>query len=248
MRWWLRCCLLGCLVSMQAAATELRLVTGDNYPPFTGQALPGGGLLTQIVNAALAQQQLNSSLDWRPWKRGYLMAAQGKYDATFPYVQTAQRDSEFLFSKPLYTLEQHIFSRAGEAFEPDNLAGLLGKRFCYPLGWQPPAVIQQLLDSGKITRHEPGKLSDCAKLLLLNRDDFFLADRLLGAAALHATGADLSLYRSSTTIFPNTTLHLMVSRQLPDAAALLQRFDQGLAQLRASGEYQRIIEQYLLQP
>jgi polar amino acid transport system substrate-binding protein len=67
MGWLLRCCWLSCLLSMPAAATELRLVTGDNYPPFVGKDLPGGGLLTQIVRAALAQQQLEHSLDWRPW-------------------------------------------------------------------------------------------------------------------------------------------------------------------------------------
>lgn len=248
MGWLLRCCWLSCLLSMPAAATELRLVTGDNYPPFVGKDLPGGGLLTQIVRAALAQQQLEHSLDWRPWKRGYLMAAQGEYDATFPYIHSPQRDSEFFFSAPIYTIQPHIFSRAGEVFEPDDLAALQGKRLCYPLGWQPPQAIQKMLESGQITRHEPGKLSDCAQLLLLNRDDFFVAHAILGAEALRSTGADLALYRTSTASFPAATLHLLVSRQRPQADELLHSFNHGLTKLFASGEQQRILEQYVQQP
>jgi polar amino acid transport system substrate-binding protein len=74
-----------------AQAAELRLVTGDDYAPFTGQDLPGGGMLTQVVEAALQEQGQVYSLHWRPWNRGYLRTLQGEFDATFLYIRTAQR-------------------------------------------------------------------------------------------------------------------------------------------------------------
>ena len=240
--------LLACLPPAMAEQPRLKLVTGDDYAPFTGMKLPGGGMLTQLVMAALAEQHLQADLDWLPWKRGYLYASQSRYDGTFPYVPAPDRVREFLYSEPVYTLQQHFFSRSGEAFEPDNLSTLNGKRLCYPLGWQPPAVVQQLLDQGLITRHSPPSLTACAKLLLLQRDDFFVADRLLGQFALRDSGKPLTAFHTSGSSLPHSSLHFIVARQHPQAAELIERFNAGLAALQASGKYAQIIEQYSQAP
>jgi len=239
--------LLGLLLSLPAyaQADSLRLVTGDDYAPFTGKALPAGGMLTQLVQRALAERKIASSLDWRPWNRGYLKTLQGEYDATFPYVRSPQREAEYLYSAPLFVAEQHLFSRADEPIEMDDPASMRGKRLCYPLGWQPPKHIQELLDQQLLTRHSPVGLKECARLLLLGRDDFFVADKRLGEAALRLTGAPLTRFRSSTRALSSSALHLIVPRTHPRAAAIIEQFNQGLAALHASGEYQRLIEGYL---
>lgn len=234
------CVLLALPIVIQAQS--LRLVSGDDYAPFTGEQLPGGGMLSQLVQAALGERDIASTLAWRPWNRGYQMTLQGEYDATFPYMRTAEREREFAYSEPLFVAQQHLFSRAGEVFEADNLTALLGTRMCYPLGWQPPAAIQQLLEAGRLTRQSPPGLEECAKLLLLNRDDFFIADLRLGDAALRATGAPLSRFRRSARVFSSSALHLIVPRQHPRAEEILARFNEGLASLRASGKYQQIID------
>ena len=48
--------LLSLLLCASARAEVLHLATGDDYAPFTGKALPGQGMLTQVVRAALAEQ------------------------------------------------------------------------------------------------------------------------------------------------------------------------------------------------
>lgn len=239
--------LLALLLSLPAyvQADSLRLVTGDDYAPFTGKALPAGGMLTQLVQRALAKRQISSSLDWRPWNRGYLKTLQGEYDATFPYVRSPQREAEYLYSAPLFIAEQYLFSRASEPIELDDPASMQGKRLCYPLGWQPPKIIQDLLDRNLLTRHSPAGLKECASLLLLGRDDFFVSDKRLGEAALQLTGAPAQHFRRSSTALNSSALHLIVPRTHPRAAAIIEQFNRGLAALHASGEYQRLIEAYL---
>jgi polar amino acid transport system substrate-binding protein len=241
----LRCLLLAVCLPVSAFAQELSLVTGEDYAPFTGSDLPGGGMLTQIVQAAFAQQGISTALAWQPWKRGYLAATQGKYAATFPYIHTPEREQAFLYSAPIYTFNQRLYSRTGEVYEPDNLPALAGKRFCYPLGWQPPAAIQQMIERGELSLHTPKTLDACAQLLLLQRDDFFLANALLGDIVLRRMGEQRAGLRTSTATFPTSTLHFIVSRNYPAASKLLHSFNQGLAALQASGEYQQLMEQYL---
>ncbi|VXA94447.1 substrate-binding periplasmic protein [Pseudomonas sp. 8O] len=237
--------LLSLLLCASARAEVLHLATGDDYAPFTGKALPGQGMLTQVVRAALAEQGSAITLDWLPWNRGYLKARRVEYDATFPYVRSAEREAEFLYSAPIYVAEQYIFSRAGDHIELDDLPTVSGRRLCYPLGWQPPVAIQQLIDQGVLHRHSPLGLQECARLLLLQRDDLFVADRNLGDSALRSTGAELSKFHRSQTAFQSNTLHFIVSRQHPRAAELIERFNRGLEALKTSGEYQRLIESYV---
>lgn len=238
---------LSLLLCTSALAEPVRLVTGDDYAPFTGKALPAGGMLTQVVRGAFQYAQLPSSLDWQPWNRGYLKTLRGDYDATFPYVRTPQREELFLYSEPLFTAEQHIFSRAGEVIELTDVASMQGRRLCYPLGWQPPPVIQQLLDAGQLVRHSPAGLNECALLLLMERDDFFISDRRLGETALRLTGVPVEQFRRSESAISRSTLHLIVPRRHPQAAVIIAQFNQGLALLRANGDYQRLLERSLQQ-
>ena len=236
--------LLGLLLCASVRADVLHLATGDDYAPFTGTTLPGQGMLTQVVRAALAEQGMAMTLDWLPWNRGYLKARRVEYDATFPYVRSAEREAEFFYSAPIYLSEQFLFSRAGDRIELDDLPSMTGRRLCYPLGWQPAAMIQQLIDEGILLRHSPLGLQECARLLLLQRDDLFIADRHLGNSALRAIGAEPSAFHRSQTALERNTLHFIVSRQHPRAAELIERFDLGLEVLKTSGDYQRLIERY----
>lgn len=228
-------------------AEHLRLVTGDGYAPFTGQTLPGGGILSQVVQAALRQRQVGSELDWRPWSRGLLMTLNGAYDATFPYVRSAELDKDYHYSAPLLVVRQHIFSRADEAYEVDDLSALTGKRLCYPLGWQLPVAIQGMVEQGLLTRHAPVGLNECARLLLLKRDDFFIANGPLGEVALSFTDRSSAEFRRSQSAFAETSLHVLVPRRHPHAHRVLQRLNEGLALLREGNEYQRLLGRYLQQ-
>lgn len=231
--------------SASALAVPVRLVTGDDHALFTSKALPAGGMLTQVVAAAFKQSNVVISVSWRPWKRGYQKTLSGGYDATFPYVRTAEREALFLFSEPLYTVEQHIFSRAADVLEIADLPSMQGRRFCYPLGWQPPAIIQQRLDAGQLIRHSPPGLSECARLLLLGRDDFFISDWHLGEIAFKLIGVPAEQFRRSERAISRSPLHLLVPRSNPRGAAIIEQFNLGLEALLASGDYQRLLERHL---
>ncbi|AHL77261.1 amino acid ABC transporter substrate-binding protein [Stutzerimonas stutzeri] len=242
---WRRGLLLSLAISLGAHAGEVQLVTGDDYAPLTGKSLAGAGVMSEVVQAAFARSGMSSSLAWQPWNRGYLMTRRGEYDATFPYIRAERRERDFLYSAPLYVSEQHLFSRAGDALELEDLARNGQLRLCHPLGWQLPRGVQAQVEQGLLIRHSPPGLAECAQLLLLGRDDLFVADLLLGHHALLSTGATGWRFHVSRSVLSRQTMHLIVPRSRAGAKALIERFDQGLAALRASGDYQRLIERML---
>ena len=94
------------LLSGLASAAPVQLVTGDDYAPFTDRELPQGGMLTELVQQALLQAGHQPKLSWLPWKRGYQATLRGQFDVTFPYLKTAEREADYLFSAPLYEITQ----------------------------------------------------------------------------------------------------------------------------------------------
>lgn len=239
--------LLSLAIGFSAHAANVRLVTGDDYAPLTGQSLAGSGVLSRIVQAAFARTGVPSTLAWQPWNRGYLMTLRGEYDATFPYIRADPREQAFYYSQPVYLSEQHLFSRLGDALELPDLEHANRLRLCHPLGWELPASVQTLVDRGVFVRHSPQGLSECAQLLLLGRDDVFLADLQLGRYAVASTAGASQRIHISQSVLSRQTLHLIVPRDHPGAVELVERFDQGLEALRASGEYERLIDEFQLE-
>ena len=231
----------GLLFGSLANAAPIRLVTGDEYAPFTGQALPNGGMLTELVQQVLRQAGHQPTLTWLPWKRGYQAVLKGQFDATYPYLPTPERKEDYLFSAVLYETTQRLFSSAGQALEPKDLQQLAGKRMCLPLGWQPPPSFATLLAAGQLQRHEPQDLTTCARLIDMGRDDFFVADSLLGQRAIHHSGLAPERFRESQGVVGSNTLHFLVPRQRPGAQKLIDEFDRALRQLQENGEYARIL-------
>lgn len=234
--------LAGILFSSLSLASPLRLVSGEDYAPYAGSTLVNGGMLSEVVVAALSRVDYQPSLAWKPWKRGYQATLKGGYDATYPYLKSSEREAEFLYSEPLYEVTQRVFTRRGMMLEPDDLRRFTGKRLCYPLGWLPPAALKPLLEQDQLQRHEPPDLITCAKLLALGRDDFFVADSLLGQQAIRLSGIDPDDFESSQAVVSRHSLYFIVPRHHPQAAQLIRDFNHGLRKLMASGEYQRIIQ------
>ena len=241
----LTCLMLGLICSYSAAGDSLRLVTGDDHAPFTGKDLPDGGMLTKVVHAVLALSNVDSTLDWQPWNRGNLKTLRGEYDATFPYVPTPEREQEYLYSAPLLVVEDYIFSRSEDPLDTLDPEMLEGRSVCIPLGWPPPEPIQTLLDRGVLDRHSPIGIKECARLVMIGRDDFFVADRRLGETALQLIGATSEQLSRSHEMISSSSLHLVVPRDHARGPSIITLFDEGLARLRASGGYQLVIEGYI---
>ncbi|GLR11618.1 hypothetical protein GCM10007907_04080 [Chitinimonas prasina] len=218
------------------------VVTGNDYAPFADQKLPEGGMTTEIVKRALAESKAELKLDWQPWSRGLEETKAARFAGTFPYLKTPEREVEFLYSQPIYTIEDRLFAKPGSNLDAANLKTLEGKKICLPLGWAPAAKLAPMLKSGALKQDQPKDISTCVKMVQAGRADFFVTDQFQGNAALQAAGAkDISMGASTVG---SATLHLIAIKSGSQSKALLDAFNNGLAALKKSGEYERIVNKH----
>lgn len=221
---------LGCL----AQAEPVRLATGD-YAPLTGEAEPGGGLLSRLVLAAYAAQGASVQLSFLPWQRGHNDTLKGFYEATFPYVKNTQREASFLFSAPIFVDTIRLFGPV-EAAKP---LAWKGRAICVPLGFN-VQHIQAFAKAQGATLEQPATLLNCFQLLQLGRVQGVWASETVaeyvtrGQAAFQYQPLKLGVdYR--------VEYFLMVPKSASGAAGAVARFNTGLAQIRKSGEYKKIL-------
>ncbi|GAK54884.1 extracellular solute-binding protein, family 3 [Candidatus Vecturithrix granuli] len=235
-------------IGVVSASDEIVLTT-ENYPPYAIERADDLGVFPELIIAAFKEMGSSVTFKFYPWKRAENEVRLGRSFAVFPARLTKERQQEFDFSDPCYNYSAKFFYN--KKFHPDGvpfekledlrpymLGGELGywyEPLFKEIGLQVdyvPTVEQNIhkLYAGRIdlVPEEENNARYLIRKLYPEEADQF------GALAkpLEEPGGDIN------------QLRLMVSRTYPNAGELLQKFNEGLAAIRANGTYMQILEKY----
>lgn len=225
-------------------ANTVQIVTGDDYAPFAAKSLPEGGLTTNVVKQVYKAINQDVKIDWQSWSQGYSSAKSGQYAATFPYGHSPQRDKEFLYSDSLYDMKLMSFSKPGSKLNTADINSFKGKVQCLPADWTPSPKFQALVDSGNLKIQDAKDVNACAQMVVDGKADFFNADPDQGNAAIKKIGANSSQIVASADSVDVKSLHLIAPKSDPKSAEIISKFNAGLKDLKAKGEYSKIVSLY----
>lgn len=236
----------------------INLLTGGNYAPFTDQGLVNGGLITELVNAAMeaTPDPLPYTITWEDDWEVHLFPKlnQKEFDMGFPWFQpdcAAEPDNErcknFHFSDPLFNILVMAFHRADAplAFESD--ADMHGKTLCRPAGYfthDLDSPDRQWLTKGLIRLEQPATPKDCFDLLMQGQVDAVAINEFTGREAAASLGLTDQI---STTERPisSESLHIVISKRHWRGTTHLYRLNAGLRNLRSSARYEEIVSKHM---
>lgn len=226
------------------AADTVRLTNGE-WPPYLGEDLPYHGVASRIVAEAFALQNVEVQWEFHPWARSLKMAEQGTRDGSAVWLYNHEREQRFHISDPVVESGYYLFHRKNRHFDWSSVEDLRGLRIAATRGYDYGDAFQQAEAAGEIdvvrlTGDEQG-----LRQLLAGRIDLFPVDKVVGFDLLYQqfSAAERRLLSFHPVPLRSDSLHLLLSREVPGNAELMQRFNQGLARLRDSGK----ISQYLLE-
>lgn len=232
------------IVTAEQTAT-LQLVTGDNYAPFSDQSLPEGGLATHLVTYLFEQMQQPVEVEVVSWAEGYQATLDGDYAGTFPYIQSEERQADFLFSEPLFTVSSFAYvdqSSTINARRPEDLAGLT---LCLPEGYAHGPALEDLVQNGAITRITPPDMPSCFAMLKSGEADLVKINRYVARELLRNAGVPHSSVRALPFPVETLSMHFIAPRNQSGSDALISRVNRALAELQRDNEYARFIDDYL---
>lgn len=221
------------------------------WPPYVSRDLPDGGYVQRVVRAALHQVGWDADITSYPWARALKLAREGSVDGLFPEYFDPQRREDFWFSDPIPGGPAGLLQRRDRRFtfaadplqDPERaFASLRGLRLGLVRGY----LNHPLLDDGDLVRrHYSVDDAQNLELLLAGRVDLIFIDYKVAEYLLARRPKKLpielepllpALYRKD--------LHLIISRRAPASTAKLAAFNEGLRQLRESGELERLMRDF----
>ena len=246
-----------------AAMQPVRMVTGNGYAPFADEMLPGGGMLTQIVEMAIFRADpaipynLTFISDWQAHIDALLPSQ--AYDLSFPWVRpdceapetlTAAdqaRCDDFEFSAPYYEIVDGFFVRADSDLVSASSYDLFaGKRICRPEGYTTGVLDAVGLSVPNVELMRPLEASDCFEALASGKVDLVSIDAEAGDSVIAELGM-VGDFLQNPHLMTLQSLHVIAHKSNPRAVEMVRLLDAGLVEMYESGEWYDIVSTALSQ-
>jgi polar amino acid transport system substrate-binding protein len=254
-------------LELSTMVRRIEFLTADGYEPFAGRSLANGGMLTDVLGAAMdlikdqAKGNFDYGISWVNDRGAHLnpLLISRAFDAGFPWTkpscenladldnESRYRCQKFFFSAPLSEVLTLLFVRADApgSFATDD--EIVGKRLCQPQGGSTYDLDKggrNWVKDNRITLMRPPTIEECFRWLENDTVDAVVAPDLVGRAHLAALGLTDRI-RAVDRPLAVGTLHAIISKTHPYARTMLYYINASIASLRDSGEYDRIIERHL---
>lgn len=241
-----------------ATRKKINLLTGSDYAPFTHKDNHNGGLLTEVVQAAMnrAAPEEGFAIHWvDDWGSHFEpLLSNALLDLGFPWFKpdcSAMADNyrcqNLEFSDPMFELLVLLFADKKRPMVFNHDADIVGKTLCRPAGYFTFDLDQngrRWLVDNKITLKQPRSVQDCFDMVLDGEADAVAINEFTGRAALkeHAMADSFHILPQPLSV---AGLHVVVHKSHPQAGEMLASINDGLRGIRKDGEYQRIIEDHM---
>jgi hypothetical protein len=248
--------------SAAPAAEPISFVTGNGYAPFADETLPGGGMMTQLVEMAIFRADpgipynLTFINDWQAHIDALLPS--GAYDLSFPWVRPKcesdmlspgdeARCTDFVFSGPFYEIVDGFFAMRDSGLgEATKYAEFQGKRICRPEGYTTGVLEEAGLTATTITLIRPVEVTDCFQALAAGEVDLVSIDAEVGDSALAKLGMTAKV-EQNPHLMTLLSLHVIAHKSNQRAVDMIGQLDAGLIEMYESGEWYDIVSSALAQ-
>lgn len=234
--------LMACPLRTPAGIRVVRVAVDDSYPPYMFGADPARGLYPDIIRAAFGKVSITVRIVGYPWKRALRLGKEGQA-AIGGIYRNHRRLQIFDYSDPIFTETLVVCVRKGHRFPFRGMADLAGKRVGINRGWSYGEKFDSARRAGRFDAEEATDNVANLRKLLSGRLDCMIADRLSLQRILHrrAWSREVEMLDFPATVNNAYLAVLKDARQ----RHLLQQFNRGLADIKADGTYQQIVDRYV---
>ena len=233
-------CGLAVLAAPVAEARQLTMCT-LNWEPYYGENLPRNGFFTELVREAFERGGHTVNVEFMPWPRAMLEVRQGDREVLLGAYYTEERAETYWASKPIYTDRVGLIARRELGITSfDSLRELSD----YTIGHGRGFAVSEEFDSAEYLDKE----AEESQVLNLRKLERGRIDMIAGSFASIRYLAQQEGIDTDDMVFlepplKENTLHIMISRNIPDGEQLLEDFHRGLREIRRDGTYEQILRE-----
>ncbi|HET9236679.1 MAG TPA: transporter substrate-binding domain-containing protein [Oligoflexus sp.] len=254
--WITMLCILS--ASVRAGTLPSKITVGtDDMRPWVDRDAPEFGIIARIVSRAFGLVQIQLHFEWVPWKRLFHPIHGQAFDAVFPMGYNDERARIFLYSDELIKLDRVACHRKDQPFVWTAAEDFRGKKIAFRRGAHFGPLYTQLLERNLASFIEADSDLSMIKMLLAKRIDLFFCQpreikqsmqTYVNAGLLEA--GEMSQVVTKGKPILSAPLHVGFPRRTSggqDSVLSIQlrdRFNKGLARLKAAEPQLFLFEQY----
>ncbi|MEJ2729030.1 MAG: transporter substrate-binding domain-containing protein [Deltaproteobacteria bacterium] len=229
----------------RASAEEIITIATLEYAPWTGKNLKSNGFVNHVITEAFKQKGYTAKYTYLPWARGVEETKDGKYAALSYVYWSKDREREFYLSDPI-SEEKIVFFhlKSNPIKDWKTLEDLKNYKIGATRGYTYTKEFWDAAKSKRLMVEVTNSDLQNFKKLLSGRIDIFPSGLVNGKSLLQK---DFDVTRSQLLTFhpkplSKTTGCLAFTRSGQNSENLLRIFNQGLAELKKAGLYDKFMD------
>ncbi|RED52328.1 substrate-binding periplasmic protein [Aestuariispira insulae] len=236
-----------CLAPWSVRASDLPpiLMNAGEAPPYTSEDLPGGGIGPALIREIFKRVGYDAEIRIRPWKRALQEGKTGSVDGVFFSIPGQGREKDFLFSDSVAEKSRYFYHLKSKPFNWSQLEDLRGKTIGIDATFIYPEEFLRLGEENHYYLASGRGLGVNVRLLLEGKIDLY--PRIRGEVEYALKKRFSKQVRDLITYHPapleKQSFHVIFSRHAEKPEILLKAFNKGLAEVKADGTYQHMVEQ-----
>lgn len=233
---------LSIFAATASQAAEPVTLVADEWPPFSGNDLPGKGLAIDVTRTVLERAGYEVQAAILPWARIVDGAKTGEYDITTSLFADVEMEKYLHYAEPFYTTEVRFIRRKGEDIVFDGLESLqpysiaVGSGFLYEPGFD----AAEYLNKFEVTTTLQG-----IQMLAAGHVDLTLDSADVLRHSMQLGGEDLE--GKLEMMDPPVTrqdIHMAVSRSRSDHTKIVEDFNRVLREMKSDGSLATLLAKH----
>ena len=235
-------------IVFSASAEEIITVSTLEYHPWTGKNLKNNGFVNHVITEAFKRRGFTVRYAYLPWKRAVLETKNGSYAALSYVYYSKDREKEFYLSDPISEEKIVLFHLKSNPIKAwTNLVDLSDYKFGATRGYTYTKKFWDLANTRRLMVDVTNSDIQNFKKLLAGRIDIFPSGLVNGKSLLKkefnpGVPPLLSFHPKPLS---KTTGHLAFTKSRKNSESLLRIFNQGLAQLKKEGLFNKFRDDLL---
>ncbi|MBU2707276.1 transporter substrate-binding domain-containing protein [Zooshikella marina] len=240
-------CTLILLLSFQLNALELHtsdydyIFAADNWPPYYSTKLPNGGFLTEIIKEAYLTQHKTAFVLFTSWNRAFSLSKRGKYHGYLGPYRVKERLPYFLFSSAICRSEIYLYSNKAFNYSIKHIKDAEDLRVGIVLGY---FYSEAFHNAGNLSTIKSISDQVNIKLLINKRLDLIAIDSRVMKYFVDTLYPTFKKQYIQHLKITEDSVHLAISKAIPNTKQVYKEFEDGLKQLRKQGRINSIMKKH----
>lgn len=227
-----------------SAQKKVSIALGE-WPPYASENLPHKGLLPLILKKAFAYSDTHVTFEFMSWDEAYNKTLNKEYDLSPGWIKTPSRAKEMLFSDAMSYIDLRFFHHSDTNFSWETLEETYPLKLGTVSGYSYGSQLDNAIKNKRIRTHQYDSDRQALNGIAKNEIDLYPADAMVATYILNKLP---SLIRNKISLDEHTISNspTFLIGKSDSTAPLIDTFNTGLEQLRQSGEYAKILENFHL--